>query len=479
MSDAAGSQTSGDAGSPALDSTTKEVASVEATAAFLAVWKCLGLHRTTSSDFAEPSTTVSAVNVGALLKAFKAGVRPKSLLGKLLPQLTVKNLLGGLTRLSQSEFATVELVNLADDFGSVIRNARVKMDPTTTTLTQHQFLMTRVMVGTALEWVFEAARPTASEQTALSNTTLPGWDALPNELRGMPIGLVISTAGDTSMQAKKKRVAAFAAALQCRDASKDSDTGCACVHAFGDAEKEDDADDDPCVHELCETTRGSFVTPTSTNPPWFHPAITAKQHDHAFPRTPTKRPAPTQLTPTSMGLLTASRQLTKEQRVQATRLFEAVASTPQLTAATIGLVPPVEAMASLASMGACSKEMYQLLMLVPTPQQVLKRHCASGAHVILLTASSALISEADGDSATATLSLAAYIEQAHDMAAVESAKMAAALVAHHVRTPTDLVTVIRTTGTKMPYEVLSDRLGVDYVSAVKFCNAFFASDEAS
>jgi hypothetical protein len=67
MSDAAGSQTSGDAGSPALDTgTTKEMASVEATAAFLAVWTCLGLHRTTSSDFAEPSTTVSAVNVGAL-----------------------------------------------------------------------------------------------------------------------------------------------------------------------------------------------------------------------------------------------------------------------------------------------------------------------------------------------------------------------------------------------------------------------------
>jgi hypothetical protein len=156
-----------------------------------------------------------------------------------------------------------------------------------------------------------------------------------------------------------------------------------------------------------------------------------------------------------------------------------VASTPQLTAATIGSVPPVEAMASLASMGACSKEMYQLLMLVPTRPEVLKRHCASGAHVILLTASSALISEVDGDSATATLSLAAYIEQAPDMAPVESAKMAAALVAHHVRTPTDLVTVISTTGTKMPYEVLSDRLGVDYVSAVKFCNAFFDSDETS
>lgn len=130
-------------------------------------------------------------------------------------------------------------------------------------------------------------------------------------------------------------------------------------------------------------------------------------------------------------------------------------------------------------MGACSKEMYQLLMLVPTRPEVLKRHCASGAHVILLTASSALISEVDGDSATATLSLAAYIEQAPDMAPVESAKMAAALVAHHVRTPTDLVTVISTTGTKMPYEVLSDRLGVDYVSAVKFCNAFFDSDETS
>lgn len=108
------------------------------------------------------------------MKALKAGVRPKSLLGKLLNQLTVKNLLGGLTRLSQGEFATVELGKLADDFGSVIRNARVKMDPTTATLTQHQFLMTRVMVGTALEWVFEAARPTAKEQTALSNTTLPG-----------------------------------------------------------------------------------------------------------------------------------------------------------------------------------------------------------------------------------------------------------------------------------------------------------------
>lgn len=66
MSDAAGSQTTGDAGSPALDTTT-EMASVEATAAFLAVWTCLGLHRTTPSDFAEPSTTVSAVNVGALL----------------------------------------------------------------------------------------------------------------------------------------------------------------------------------------------------------------------------------------------------------------------------------------------------------------------------------------------------------------------------------------------------------------------------